>query len=70
MARKSDWFWVTLGVAASLLSVAVLVEAWYYKQRRGRDPRARQVRQLLHEAEALLVRGRKGVPDVRRSPSL
>jgi len=65
MDRKSGWFWVSVGVSvAGLAATSALVYRYYrLEQRRAReasDPRARQVRALIEEAEKLITIGRKG----------
>ena len=60
------WFWLGVGAAGAALASAFFVRYYREEQRRHRelaDPRARQVRALIEEAEKLLLRGRGGVVD-------
>jgi hypothetical protein len=65
MQRNNGWFWLSVGLgAAGIAATSILVYRFYkLEQRRhleAHDPRARQVRALIEEAEKLIHLGRKG----------
>lgn len=58
--QTPPWMWVSLGIGSGLLiTVAVGLGLRYLRCRHDADPRARQVEELLEEAERLLAQGRR-----------
>ncbi|MGI5843948.1 MAG: hypothetical protein ACOX9B_07230 [Candidatus Xenobium sp.] len=61
--RTPPWVWLSLGLGSGLLITLLLRRAMRRtKPRRRMDPRARQVQELLAEAERLLHQGRRARP--------
>jgi hypothetical protein len=62
------WTWVSIGVGTGLLVTMVAGLTYYYfeSQQRSQDPRADRVKELIEEAERLLVQGRKATASKRR----
>ncbi|MBM3463370.1 MAG: hypothetical protein FJX76_14825 [Armatimonadetes bacterium] len=63
MERNNNWLWVGIGVLGLAATTALVYRFYHIEQQRSReanDPRAREVRALIQEAEKLLSLGRKG----------
>ncbi len=57
---------MTIGLGVALASAAGFT-LYAMHEEKNRDPRARQVRELLHEARVLLARGKRRAQVARRA---